>query len=550
MAAVIARIAADQTLSKYKVQQVTWALRAVSKAMGHTPADMRADPRYISKRLVGFTPAMAGLSVGTWTNAVSFTRFAFRHVGIIKEPAETPERFAPEWTALLRLMGRSGDKIGLSRMARYCTSHNIGPEDVDDTVFSAFLQHLTQNAVVKNGKQVHRRAAKIWNNMVQTTRGWPNQIVSVPSYSRIYFLGWDKFPQSLTAEINRHLDVLGGKDILEPLACRPLKPRSIRTRRLQLGAYLSALVIEGVSPLSLPTLAEALRDDLVLKGLRFFMKRAPAESTAQAHDTARMLLSVARHWLKQTEEQVKTLKEYSGSLDNGSEGLSERNRIRLRQFDDADNVLALLKLPKDLVRAGQSDGTPTHAQALLVQTALAVELLLMVAMRRSNLTYLNIDKHLTRSRKGDILLFIPGCEVKNEVAVEVSLPKPTVQLLDLYLTRYRPVLLAQPSPWLFPGVEDRAKSPERLALQISDTIKERLGLLVNVHLFRHLMAKIRLQMDPGNYAAVKFLLGHKNVETTAKFYCSLEAKPAAEHYDNYIIGLREGTLPARPGVGR
>jgi integrase len=543
MAAVIARIAADPSLSKYKVQQVTWALRAVAKAMGHTPADMRADPRYLSKRLEGFTPAMAGLSAGTWTNAVSFTRFAFRHVGITKEPAKQPERFAPEWTALLRLMGRDGDKIGLSRLARFCTSKQISPEDVDDKVFDAFLDYVTNNAIVKNGKRVHRRAAQIWNKMATTTRNWPTTTVTVPSYSRVYFVGWDKFPPSLKAEIDGHLEVLAGTDVLAELRCKPLKPRSIKTRRLQLGAYLSALVLEGVEPASLHSLNDALRNDLVRKGLRFFIKRAPDKYKAQAHDIARMLLSIARHWLKGANEQIETLKGFCKSLDDKGDGLSEKNRIRLRPFDDPANVTALLKLPADLVRAAKADGAPTREQALLVQTALAVELLLMIAMRRSNLSSLNIDRHLIRSRNNDVLVYIPGSEIKNGVSLERSLPKPTVQLLDLYLTRYRPVLLTGHSPWLFPGLEGRPKSPERLALQISSTVKERIGLVMNVHLFRHFMALNRLKMDPGNYAAVKFLLDHKNIETTAGFYCSMEAKPAAEHYDTYIIGLREGSDP-------
>jgi hypothetical protein len=40
------------------------------------------------------------------------------------------------------------------------------------------------------------------------------------------------------------------------------------------------------------------------------------------------------------------------------------------------------------------------------------------------------------------------------------------------------------------------------------------------------------------------------VETAARFYCSLEAKPAVEHYDNFIIGLREGTISIHPGEAK
>jgi hypothetical protein len=237
IATVMARIATDPNLTGRKPKDLAWALRSVARAMGHTPSDMPANPRYLSKRLDGFSPVMAGLSADTWQNVLSLTRFALRHVGIIKVPARQAERFAPKWTALVASMGRSGDQIGLSRLARFCTAHGIDPESVNDSVFDAFLEDVTTNAVVRLPHKIHRRAAIIWNQMVQSRRNWPNQTVTVPSYSRTYFVGWDKFPPTLKADIDAHLEVLAGNDILAQLDVRPLKPRSIVARRHQLGAY-------------------------------------------------------------------------------------------------------------------------------------------------------------------------------------------------------------------------------------------------------------------------------------------------------------------------
>jgi integrase len=235
-------------------------------------------------------------------------------------------------------------------------------------------------------------------------------------------------------------------------------------------------------------------------------------------------------------------------LNAQDEGISAKNRSRLRQFDDPRNVEALLKLPNKLVAEVPANGRPSAAQALVVQTAVAIELLLMVPMRRQKLTNLNINEHFSRTRDGVVHLVIPGHQVKNSVPIEAILPAVTVQLLDLYLTRYRPALLSTPSPWLFPGVADRPKSCERMALQISDCIKERLGLLVNVHLFRHFAAMVKLDRHPGDYGSVRFLHGHKQVQTTMRYYCTLEAKSAFKHYDDDIIALRE-SLP-RPSNPR
>ena len=111
-------------------------------------------------------------------------------------------------------------------------------------------------------------------------------------------------------------------------------------------------------------------------------------------------------------------------------------------------------------------------------------------MRRDNLTRLNVDKHLDRRRNGKVYVFIEGEEVKNGVDIESELPAPTIKLLDEYMKTYQPVLAPDGSPWIFPGLPGRHKSRERLAHQVSETIKTEIGLQVHMHLFRHIAAKL------------------------------------------------------------
>ncbi len=538
MADVIARIAADGSLPTYRVPAIASALRTVSRAMGHTLHDMPADPAYLSKRLKDFSPAMAGLKESSWRNALSHTRFALRHTGIIKVPARAGVPFRPAWTVLLGGMDATDGRIGLSRLARYCSDRDIDPDDVNDAVSAEFLAELTGNTVMRMPHKAHRRAVVIWNRMVSRKRGWPAQLLTVPSYSRTHFIGWDKFPASLKADIDAHLASLAGEDSLSVLDRRPLKPRSILARRHQLGAYLSALVIAGADPAAFRMLKDAFTEPLVRSGLNVILKRAPNESKEQAYDIARMLLAVARHWVKADASLISTLQRFCKNLDDPGTGICDKSRDRLRQFDNPGNLAALLTLPQHLVRAATSDAKPAQAEALLVQTALAIELLLMTSMRRDNLARLNVNEHLLRDRHGGVCLRIPGARVKNGVAIEVNLKPPTISLLDLYMTRYRRLLLTTDSAWLFPGLADRPKSRERLAMQITATIRDRLGLHVNVHLFRHIAAKIQLEHSHGNYAAVRFLLGHKSLNTTIKTYCSLEARAAVAHFDEHILALR------------
>ena len=542
MADLILKAQGDAGLIGRKARDVTWALRTVSRAFGKTPEEMPADARTLSQKLEGFAAAQAGLADSTWKNALSLTRFAFARYGITKTPLRKIERFAPEWTRLLALMGSGEhDQIGLSRLARFGTTNGIKPEDVNDAVFDAFLEDITHNAVLKNPRKLHRRAAIIWNKMVQTTRHWPNQTVTVPSYSKVYFVGWDRFPASLEADIDKHLEAISGNDVLAVLDAKPLKPRSIKARRHHLGAYLSALVLEGEDPASLRTLQDAFTEARIRIGLKFFIARGKKGSTAQAHDIARTLLAVGRHYVGIGEQLDEQMKKFCKRLDQDADGISEKNRVRLRQFDNPNAVRALLGLPKELAAAAKCDGRPTREQALLMQTAVAIEILLMVPMRRGNLANLNLILHLDRSQKGSVPLFIPGHEVKNGVEIVATFSGQTVKLLDLYVAKFRPVLLEEPSDWLFPGLTDRPKSSERMATQISETIKRRLGLLMNVHLFRHLSAKLILESHRGAYGTVRFLHGHKSVQTTMRHYMSLETKNVVQQYDDMILKLRGDT---------
>ena len=73
--------------------------------------------------------------------------------------------------------------------------------------------------------------AVIWNKYAGSTHGWPAQFVSVPNNSKVYFVGWDRFPPTLKAEIDDHLGSLSSPDLFDSRSGRQLKPGSIKARR-------------------------------------------------------------------------------------------------------------------------------------------------------------------------------------------------------------------------------------------------------------------------------------------------------------------------------
>jgi hypothetical protein len=231
-------VLADETLPKHKRDDIASAIRTVARALQRAPEDLPAQPADLTRRLKGFAPAAAGLTESRWRNAVSLLRFALRHFGIMTIPGRSTVPFALAWTALFGTMKRMGDRMALSRFARYCTDRGVDPDDVSDQIFADFLEDLTHRALIDQPRRVQRRAALAWNRMVSSTRNWPTQLITIPSYSRVYVIPWDRFPASLKADIDGYLDHLAGKDILSELTCKPLRPPSIRTIRHQLHSLI------------------------------------------------------------------------------------------------------------------------------------------------------------------------------------------------------------------------------------------------------------------------------------------------------------------------
>jgi integrase len=373
----------------------------------------------------------------------------------------------------------------------------------------------------------------------------------LPEHGNTYSLAWGTFPASLKADVDACLHRLSGRDLLAEPDLRPLKPSSLRNREYDLRQFASALVLQGHDSASLQSLADLVRVDSVKDGLRFFLQRSGNKTTARIHGLAYSLKAIAQHWVKVDAGHLEQLRAICKRVNPGRRGMTDKNRALLRQFDQPRNIDALVNLPQRVVAEVRRKKVPARTESMMVQVALAIEILLMVPIRVGNLVALDLDRHLIRSTnrgKSKVHLAIPADEVKNNTDIEAELPKPTVALLDTYLREYRPILLDSPSPWLFPGRRGRHKARNALADQITRLIARKTGLRVNPHLFRHIAAKLYLDQNPGAYGVIRLLHGYQSVETTTQYYCGTETPAAVRHFDEHVLRLREelGALaPAR-----
>ncbi|MGH6955122.1 MAG: tyrosine-type recombinase/integrase, partial [Caulobacteraceae bacterium] len=152
-------------------------------------------------------------------------------------------------------------------------------------------------------------------------------------------------------------------------------------------------------------------------------------------------------------------------------------------------------------------------------------------------------------RAGDtsVHIVLPGEDMKGDKPIEMPLPESTVRLLAAYLKTYRPQLCGELESALFPG-PNGARSRGGLRRAITRFIYRETELKMNPHLFRHLAAKLHLELHPEAIETMRRLLGHVSTRTTLSAYADLSTALAFRRYDETIAHHREGrqTPAARP----
>jgi integrase len=542
MTDLLAKIAADETLEVIRRRNLCSSIRSLGRLLSCDLAMLPAHPGHLRNRVNRLHPRHTGVSKKRLQNIKADVTFALRRTGWgrLPHPSRTP--LAPAWrTVWSRLPDRSF-KDALSRFMRYCSAQGLAPNVVNDDISRTFLAALEAESFVRDPRAHHRRMTKAWNKAADTVPGWPRTGLTVPSYRSPYTLRWEAFSRSFRDEVEAYLARASGADLFDKDAPeRPLRPASITARRFQILQLASAAVHQGHDPGNITSLAHLVETARAKEMLRFFLDRSDGKSTSQIFGLAVALKLIAKHWVKVDAEHLAEFARICRRLNPKHLGLTEKNRLRLRQFDDPQNVAFLLDFPRAQLAVAHKADRSSRSVAVKVQIAIAVELLLMTPIRLGNLAALSLKRHIHWSgstRRGVVHLIIPAAEVKNRENLVFKLPHETTSLLEAYLEHYRPRLLDGLSEWLFPGQDANHKHPSVLGTQIRQHLHQATGLEVNPHLFRHIGAKLYLDENPGAYEVVRRVLGHRSIDTTTAHYTGLETAAAARHFDDTILSLR------------
>jgi integrase len=546
LAAMLTALDRPGKLSATRLRDLRSAVKRIAKLLGDEPAALSLDIAAISARLNTINPLAAGMTAKRLANIRSDFLAAAKVCGV--QPVTGRKSLSPAWAKLFKRRSGRRTHIGLSRLARYASARGIRPCDINDDVIAGFIAAVRNGSLHREPNRLHRQVTLIWNEAAARVPGLGLQTVTVASFrgppKRV---DWSLLPAAFREDVDNCLSWGSGCD---PFAAdarsRALAPETVRLRRDQIHAAASALVECGTKPASIRSLADLVTANNLKTILRRRLERVGGEENSFNHNLVRVLLQIAREWVKVDPPILAELKRLVGKVPVPAVGLTDKNKRFLRQFDDPRALLRLVQLPEQLWSEVKQDSKPSFRTLGKAQTALAIAVLTYIPLRMQNLSDLAFDTHLfMRAGTGAIsTLELSNGEVKNKRDLAFDIPHAVAKMLLEYRDRIAPRIIGHRPARLFVKVDGTPKGQRSVARLIASYTKRRAGIVVSPHQFRHLSAKVLLDAQPGAFETVRQLLGHKNDQTTVNAYAGIDSRRAARHHQHLIDkAVADASLP-------
>ena len=146
---------------------------------------------------------------------------------------------------------------------------------------------------------------------------------------------------------------------------------------------------------------------------------------------------------------------------------------------------------------------------------------------------------MSRSKRS-VRIHLPAAITKTYQDYEAPLPERLFELLDSCIKEHRQRVCPFESDLLFPNPQGQRRSREALELKLTRFVERETGLVINLHLFRHIAAKLYLDINPSGVGVVRQLLGYSSIRTTLRVYAELRTDPAFKRLEEALdeVGYR------------
>tara|TARA_R110000787_G_scaffold117002_12_gene227500 strand:- start:1738 stop:3402 length:1665 start_codon:yes stop_codon:yes gene_type:complete len=544
LADVRAKIEANSSLEAIRKRDLLSALARIESRIEGLLSSVPATAASVRELFAETNAVQMGVSAKSFRNIRSAVAAAVRQYGGIPKPITRRVPLSESWETLLAQVKTVHVRQALSRLAAFCSQMQIAPEEVTQQTLIGLHEAMDAEEIVKNPRRLAKSTATAWNRCRREMEDWPQTALEALFKATPYTFPLEAFPEELQQEIAAWRERVSNPDPFDMDApARPLRPATTDARILGIRRFASALIHRGdLKAEDVTSISVLLEPERFKSACRFLIERVGGEPTASVHNLANAMRYLGQHWCRLDQDTLAVLKAICKRLDSTkSTVMSEEKRQRLAQFDDPRNARLFLSFPAKQMEKAKTINNPMRA-AKCVERALMVALLINCCLRQQTLRLLELSD-FRQARTGDgnrCVLLIPPEKVKNRRQLEFELTDETASILDIFLRDYRPLLPGSEGPYLIPGATGGVRSKSSVEEAISSALLKEIGLTVNPHLIRDIIAKTLVERDPSAYGAVTTLLGHASDITTRAHYLGSETKAAGRYLDGIISKVRSG----------
>jgi integrase len=528
-----------EALSVTRRRDLRSAVSRVASLLGDDPGRIPLDLPALSVKLAAVNPVAVGLTSKTFSNIKSDFVAGVKASGLapIRRSARAP--LNADWTRVMARLSGQRARIGLSKLARHASALCIAPEQVNDAVIENFIAAVRDGSLHRKPNVLHRTVSTIWNEVAARQPGGLNlQQVIVPSFRRPpHRIEWTLLTNEFHKDVDEHHTWCAGSDSFAADArSRPLAPRTLKLRRDQIHAAVTALIESGVEPTAITSIGDLVSPENFKRILRRRHEIVGGRENMFNHDLAQALVQIGRESVRVDADVLVELRRLAGKVPTPMSGLTDKNKRFLRQFDDPEVFKRLYNFPGRLWDEVKRDRKPNRYTLAKAQAALAVAILCYMPVRLQNLSALAFDVHLfmREGARATSSLELAAGEVKNRREVAFDIPSHVAKMIIEYRNRIAPKIIGHKPERLFVNVDGAPKNQWAVAWLIRTYLRKRAGITISAHQFRHLSAKVVLDAEPGNFETPRQMLGHRSLNTTVERYAGIDSRRAARHHQRLV----------------
>jgi hypothetical protein len=380
-----------------------------------------------------------------------------RRAGILSVGTKRCGGTSLAWIQALTQLSKDDAKC-MSPFSKFCSARGIEPEQGQITmeVWSEFTDETMNHSAVKKPRKTIARVARASNRARANDPSWPIPELPTLDNPRVYRLPPEMVPPSFWADMTSYSTKSTTKptNIFDKTWPSRLEPETVKRQGEELWRLASAQICAGRSPDEITDLAALLDLDGVEAGLSWMCEHAGEHFLKSHLNIAGTLISVAKRWLRDTALAHAIREDIFGVIaeDLGPAEFSEKNIRKLDQFDNVELVNTFLMLPYTIWAEISKKEVITKDDAIEMEVAVAIEILLSTMMRRKNLVNLDLEQHFWPehpSKQGKWAIHLEAHEVKNDKTLNFPLRPSTIALVQFYRTHCRPLLMTKPTKRLF-----------------------------------------------------------------------------------------------------